>query len=456
MKRELAIGLTLLFTVQATATWAMSPVQFGSVSASGVVDATKAVVTAPRVTAPGVVIPMNSFAKGANPTGSAAVNAAVSASVNATSLRSGSVPVGRSLPAAITSPIAPAGVVLNVYVSEGQHVGKGARLAKIDDRLLRLAVRRNVAATSQAKAQLLVINSKIAELEFKRRQLEDAKALLAQGKAQLANARVKLIAGLSKLSAAQAKLNAQAKKLSHLRIPKFPTPPPPSPPTTGTPPPSKPPAFPKLPNIALLKAKLAAAQGQLAAGRAQLQAGFAMLEVQAAKLAAAEAKLEAAQKQLAKAKVQLGAARRLAAVNVRIARISASASRSEMAKTIVLSPAAGVVTDLKVDAGELAFSSQPLMTISKEAQVKLLLYLPPDEVQMIRVGQRADVSIDTFATRTFPARVALIASTVGFAPSNVSTDRVYLTQVQAVTLTIDNPDGILKPGMPADAQINLR
>jgi methylaspartate ammonia-lyase len=36
-------------------------------------------------------------------------------------------------------------------------------------------------------------------------------------------------------------------------------------------------------------------------------------------------------------------------------------------------------------------------------------------------------------------------------PSNVLSEDLSATQVVEVTLTVDNPDLILKPGMPADA-----
>jgi len=463
MRRTLLAVLVLLFTVQAAVTYAMTPLRLGSVSASGIIDADKATVTAPRVLVPPVVAPLNSFAKGPNVTGSAAIDASVNASVDATTLRSGSGPWMPSTNQIAMSPIAPAGVIRQLYVREGRRVTKGQALARIDATLLRLAVQRNDAAVSQARAQLLIVNRNISILEYKQRQLDDAKAKLADGKSQLAQGRAKLSAGSAKLRSARAEFWAQLPALVEAQLRKIlggmagPAPPP-SPPTTGTPAPGPVPAPPDVDTLrAQIRAQIiAAARSQFAAGAVQLAAGSAQLEAAAAKLATAEQRLEEAERQIAEAKVKLNAARKMAAVGVRRTQVSAHASRSELARTVVRAPSSGIVTDLRVDAGELAFSSQPLMTIAETRQVKLRLYLPPDEAEMIRAGSTAEVEIDTFAGRSFPAIVSLIASRVQFAPSNVSTQRVYLSDVQAVTLSMDNPAGILKPGMPADAQINLR
>lgn len=453
MKRELLIGLTALFAFQAAVTSAMSPGQFGSVRASGIVDTEKWTVTAPRIVAPPVVTPLNSFAKRRNPLDGAAVTAKVEAKVEATALAAGSS--STRIPQETTAnPVTPAGIVTRLFVTEGQRVKIGAPLAKVDDRLLRLALKRNRATLAQARANVLVIEKRIADIKYKQRQVAQARVKIADGRQQLADGRAKLAAGLEQIAAGQQRLAAEKAKLSSMKIPTLPKIP--SHPTSGTPTPMPPGGMPKLPNIAALKAKLAAAEAQLASARAQAEAGFGALQTASAKLDEAEAKLDDAEEKLAKARRQLAAAFKLAHVSVGLARTAVAASGTQLKRSLVRAPAAGLITAIATHAGELAFSSQPLVTISRTGTVKLLLYLPPDEVRVVRQGQRADVIIDTFANRAFVGHVNLIGSTVEFAPSNTSTERVYFSNVQAVTLHVDNPDGILKDGMPADAAISIR
>ncbi len=434
----------------------MSPAPLGTVYASGVVDTEQWTVTTPRITAPPVVVPMNSFAKQRNLLDGFAVTARVDARVEATALASGSG--STRIPSQIaTNPITPTGIVTRLFVTEGETVKAGAPLARIDDRLLRLALKRNRAVLSQARANVLIVEKRIAELEQKQRELDQAREQIAEGKDQLDEGRAQLNEGLAQISEGERELAAQKAQLSKMKTPPLPPiPPMPSPPTSGTPVPAPAPKIPKLPNPAELKEQLAAAEAELARGRAQLEAGFAALETAAAKLKAAEAKLDDAQEQIDKGRRRLAAAHKLARVNVSLARTAVAASATELAKALVRAPGAGVVVDVTAQAGELAFSNQPLVTISRAGSAKLFLYLPPDEVRMVRLGQEAEVSIDTFSNRSLPGRVDLIGSTVEFAPSNTATERMYFSNVQAVTLLVDNPDGILKDGMPADARISIR
>ena len=58
--------------------------------------------------------------------------------------------------------------------------------------------------------------------------------------------------------------------------------------------------------------------------------------------------------------------------------------------------------------------------------------------------------MDSFPGETFPAKVTKIANQAEFTPQNVQTQEGRQTTVYAVELTVDNPDGKLKPGMPVD------
>ena len=53
----------------------------------------------------------------------------------------------------------------------------------------------------------------------------------------------------------------------------------------------------------------------------------------------------------------------------------------------------------------------------------------------------------------FEGTVSYIASEAEFTPKNVQTQEERVNLVFGVEITLDNPDHILKPGMPADAEI---
>ena len=63
----------------------------------------------------------------------------------------------------------------------------------------------------------------------------------------------------------------------------------------------------------------------------------------------------------------------------------------------------------------------------------------------------ADVTIDTFPDKPFAGRVVSISPNAEFTPKNVQTKEERTKLVFAVKLEIENPEGSLKPGLPADA-----
>jgi hypothetical protein len=64
------------------------------------------------------------------------------------------------------------------------------------------------------------------------------------------------------------------------------------------------------------------------------------------------------------------------------------------------------------------------------------------------------MSVDSFSGETFEATVIRIADQAEFTPRNVQTEEGRKTTVFAVELSVANPEGKLKPGMPADVDFN--
>jgi HlyD family secretion protein len=82
------------------------------------------------------------------------------------------------------------------------------------------------------------------------------------------------------------------------------------------------------------------------------------------------------------------------------------------------------------------------------------VYIPEPDIPKIKLGDPADVSVDAFPGRTFPARVTKIYQQAEFTPKNVETQEERLKLVFGVELSFVRPEGVLKPGMPADGAIH--
>ncbi len=122
----------------------------------------------------------------------------------------------------------------------------------------------------------------------------------------------------------------------------------------------------------------------------------------------------------------------------------------QLAKTIITTPINGTVLERAIEPGEMALPGGTLLVIADLDRLKITVYIPEDRYGQIALGGVATVTVDSFPGQAFSATVTRIADKAEFTPRNVQTVEGRKSTVFAVTLTIDNPDGKLKPGMPAD------
>lgn len=82
-------------------------------------------------------------------------------------------------------------------------------------------------------------------------------------------------------------------------------------------------------------------------------------------------------------------------------------------------------------------------------------FIPEGDIGRVRVGQTAEVYLDSDPDRPLRARVTAIDAEASFTPENIYFREDRVQQVFGVRLAIESPGGYAKPGMPADAEIVL-
>ncbi len=123
---------------------------------------------------------------------------------------------------------------------------------------------------------------------------------------------------------------------------------------------------------------------------------------------------------------------------------------TQMDKLVVHAPVDGAVLVRSIDVGEVIQAGMPAMTVGKLDTLKVTVYIPEDQYGQISLGEKATLNVDSFPDENFTATVTRIANHAEFTPQNVQTKEGRQTTVYAVELSVDNPDGKLKPGMPVD------
>lgn len=113
----------------------------------------------------------------------------------------------------------------------------------------------------------------------------------------------------------------------------------------------------------------------------------------------------------------------------------------------------GVVTRKHAEPGETVAAGRPVVTVTDLSKAWVRVYIPEHQIGKVTLGAPASIRIDTFPGREFAGRVSYVSSQAEFTPKNVQTQEERVKLVFAVNVTADNPEGILKPGMPADVTI---
>jgi HlyD family secretion protein len=159
--------------------------------------------------------------------------------------------------------------------------------------------------------------------------------------------------------------------------------------------------------------------------------------------------IERLQTQLEQGRSQVEAARSEIA-NAQAARQEIAARLNDLA---VASPIAGIVTVRSIEPGEVIAPGKMLLTVVDLNDVYLRGYLPEGRIGEVRVGQAAQVFLDSAPDRPLAATVTAIDTEASFTPENIYFKDDRVKQVFGLKLGIDNPEGFAKPGMPADAKI---
>lgn len=136
------------------------------------------------------------------------------------------------------------------------------------------------------------------------------------------------------------------------------------------------------------------------------------------------------------------------------ARDALTMAKVRLKEMTIFSPVDGVVLRKNLEVGEMANPGVPILTLMKPSEIWVRAYVPEEEIGRIKVGDPARIAVDAFPARRFPGRIIEIASEAEFTPRNVQTRKERVNLVFRIKIAVDNPEGILKPGMPADADID--
>jgi HlyD family secretion protein len=223
-------------------------------------------------------------------------------------------------------------------------------------------------------------------------------------------------------------------------------------------------------NTDVIEDQIRQARANLDAARAAVAQAGATLEVDSAQLARLQevyrlsdgkvpsrTELEAAEAAVKRNRAAVASAQ----ANVASAQAQLSTAITNRDRAVIRSPVSGVVLARQVEPGQTvaaSFNTPTLFVIAEDlSQMQLRVAIDEADVGEVDAGQEATFTVDAYPGRRFPAvveRVALASNTT----AQSSQQQQQGQQANAVInyearLTVNNAQGLLRPGMTATANI---
>lgn len=125
----------------------------------------------------------------------------------------------------------------------------------------------------------------------------------------------------------------------------------------------------------------------------------------------------------------------------------------QLAYTRLVSPVSGIVSLREAEAGEVVSAGQPVFKVAELARPWVRAYLNESDLARVRLGQSARVTVDGLPGKQFNGILSFISPKAEFTPKSVETRELRVDLVYRVKIELEDPQGILKLGMPADVAI---
>ncbi len=182
----------------------------------------------------------------------------------------------------------------------------------------------------------------------------------------------------------------------------------------------------------------------------QLEATKATLQVARVRLADAQRRLKRIQGLIARNvadqdEVDQSETECLAAqAEVERMRAEVELAQARLDDTRLRAPFAGVISERHIDVGDYVQAGDHLATLYRISQMEIAFALPERFMERVRPGQPVAVTVTAFPKREFSGQVYFVS------PRIDETTRDFL-----VKATIDNPEGVLKPGAFGTAVVTI-
>jgi HlyD family secretion protein len=144
-------------------------------------------------------------------------------------------------------------------------------------------------------------------------------------------------------------------------------------------------------------------------------------------------------------------ATRLADIAARRADVAIIAT--QLADTEAISPIDGVALVKAAEPGEIIAAGTTVVTVGDIEHPWLRAYVGEHDLGRVKLGDKVNVTTDSFPGKVYSGRVSFISSEAEYTPKQIQTPEERSKLVYRVKIELENPRQELKSNMPADGEI---
>jgi HlyD family secretion protein len=224
-------------------------------------------------------------------------------------------------------------------------------------------------------------------------------------------------------------------------------------------------------NLAAAKADLVRSQAELAQAQRDAKRYPPLVETGAAaamtadqhetSVKTAQASVEAGQKAVAAAEASLDQAKaqlaQIATSKSNLASSKAALQKQEatLDELTITAPIAGTIITRSAEPGRVVSPGQTIYTMVDMHKLYLRGFIPEGDIGKVKIGQKAQVYLDSNPKEAIDAEVIRIDPQAMFTPENIYFQSDRVKQVVGVKIALNGAFGYAKLGMPADGRIRV-
>lgn len=124
--------------------------------------------------------------------------------------------------------------------------------------------------------------------------------------------------------------------------------------------------------------------------------------------------------------------------------------------TKAYAPVEGIVLTRIREPGTVVNPGDPVYTLSITSPVWIRAFVPEPELGKIRFGMDAEIHTDTEGAPVYRGKIGFISPVAEFTPKTVQTTSLRTDLVYRIRIYVDQPDTVLKQGMPVTVKLDTR